>query len=457
MIMNKKVLLTLIAILFPVIASAQLLPAVNFKTVNGVPINTILAPPLSIQTGLAIGQGVGPLSAAAAETTCFGPYSCSSNFWASYNGWLGGGGTGITGNENTCIGATTCAQLTTGVLNTALGTSALGHDITGQVNTALGNDAERNSLNSFYTVAIGANALRNGINNIRCIAIGYQTLYGNEMGASGIPASTTNCTDNIAIGNFAMQGTATTTASANNLIGTYAGQSITTGSDNVGSGFQILYNCTTCLHNIAIGSKALYSVGSAGSGSDNVAIGYFAGSLLTGQQNVFIGYAAGQNDISGINNTFLGFAAGQPATGNSNVLLGWKAGGTTLTSGSNNILVGANTDTVGGGQSNEINIGNLLFWNNTSTAVPTLSACGTGSPTVDTRGNNRSGTITAGAGALASCTMTFAGSGYSTWSHCRITSQSAVASFAYSYTLTTLTVAGTSITSSKFDYDCDGV
>jgi hypothetical protein len=144
--------------------------------------------------------------------------------------------------------------------------------------------------------------------------------------------------------------------------------------------------------------------------------------------------------------------------GQNNTILGINVGRSTLTGGSSNILIGTSnaTDVPAAGSSNEINICGLLFWNQASLAAPALSACGTGSPTVDAKGNNRSGTITAGGGVLASCTMTFAGSGYTTWNHCRLTSQSTVAALAYSYTLTTLTVTGTSITGAKFDYDCDG-
>jgi hypothetical protein len=53
--------------------------------------------------------------------------------------------------------------------------------------------------------------------------------------------------------------------------------------------------------------------------------------------------------------------------------------------------------------------------------------------------------------------MTFGAPGFSSWNHCRVTPHVTLAAFAYSYTLTTLTITGTSITSAVVDYSCDGV
>lgn len=91
-----------------------------------------------------------------------------------------------------------------------------------------------------------------------------------------------------------------------------------------------------------------------------------------------------------------------------------------------------------------------------SSAAPVVSACGT-SPSIDANASNKSGLVTVGTVAAASCTVTFSSGGYSTWNHCRVTSQSTIASFAYTYTTTAITVAGTSLVGDKFDYSCDGV
>jgi hypothetical protein len=88
-------------------------------------------------------------------------------------------------------------------------------------------------------------------------------------------------------------------------------------------------------------------------------------------------------------------------------------------------------------------------------ANPTVSSCGT-SPSVDANSSNYAGKVTAGSVAASSCTVTFA-TAFSTYNHCRITSQSTIASFAYTYTLSAITVTGTSLVGDVFDYACDGV
>lgn len=86
---------------------------------------------------------------------------------------------------------------------------------------------------------------------------------------------------------------------------------------------------------------------------------------------------------------------------------------------------------------------------------PTPSSCGT-SPSVDSRSSNASGTVTVGSVAASGCTITFA-SAFTTFNHCTVTSQNSVAAFAYSYTLSAITVTATSMVSDKLDYQCDGV
>ena len=153
----------------------------------------------------------------------------------------------------------------------------------------------------------------------------------------------------------------------------------------------------------------------------------------------------------------MGSAAGKKATGNGNTTIGFNVASTTLTTGTGNIEIGTSsaTDTPAAASSNQINIGGLLFWNKVSLAAPVVSACGT-TPTIDANANNRSGTVTVGTVTAASCTVTFAGAGYTTWNHCRVTSQTTLAAFAYSYTKTVITVTGTSLVGDLFDYDCDG-
>lgn len=155
---------------------------------------------------------------------------------------------------------------------------------------------------------------------------------------------------------------------------------------------------------------------------------------------------------------FLGYLAGASVSGAPNVIIGPQVASTVLTTGINNILIGTSsaTTTPAAGSSNEVNIGGLLFWNKNSLAAPVVSACGT-SPSIDAHANNRSGTVTVGTVTASSCTITFAGSGYTTWNHCRVTEETAgIAALAYSYSLTAITVTGTSLVGGVIDYDCDG-
>ena len=89
----------------------------------------------------------------------------------------------------------------------------------------------------------------------------------------------------------------------------------------------------------------------------------------------------------------------------------------------------------------------------TAGAAPTLSACGT-SPSVDANATNLSGTVTVGSTAT-SCTATFA-TAFSTFNHCRVTSQSTLAAFAYTYSKTAIIVTATVLGGDVFDYQCDG-
>jgi hypothetical protein len=264
---------------------------------------------------------------------------------------------------------------------------------------------------------------------------------------------------NIAIGNGSMVG-ASVSGTNSTVIGQGAGAILSSGGSNTFVGEAAGAKDTSGGDNTFLG----YLSGSqVSTGADNVFIGGFtdwnAASVLTGNSNVLIGAGSG-SVIQGAaaSNTMIGQHTGLvTTTGSSNTILGYQVGATTLTTGSSNILIGTSnaTTTAAAASTNEVNIGGLLFWNTVSLAAPVVSACGT-TPSIDSKANNRSGTVTVGTVAAASCTVTFAGGGYTTWNHCRVTSQTTLAAFAYSYTKTVLTVTGTSLVGDLFDYDCDG-
>ena len=266
--------------------------------------------------------------------------------------------------------------------------------------------------------------------------------------------------------------------SNNTTYGNNAGLAITTGLSNTCYGSNACKSVTTGSSVTAMGAGALQFA----TGSNTTAFGENAGLYVAASiSNSIFGAGAMQgvtgNRLSGVgnnsafglgslanlqgsanNNTAYGANAGKLATTPiRTTVLGSNVGSTTFATGTDVILIGtsSNTDTPAAGSSNIINIGGLWYGNTGSLAAPSTFTCGT-TPSVDAHANNRSGTITAGSGTVTSCAMTFAGTGYTTWNHCRVFPQSAIASFAYSYTLTGITITGTSLTSFKFDYDCDG-
>lgn len=96
-------------------------------------------------------------------------------------------------------------------------------------------------------------------------------------------------------------------------------------------------------------------------------------------------------------------------------------------------------------------VGNHLSYGG---SAPAVSACGTGSPSIDANATDASGTVTTGTVATT-CTVTFAVA-YSSYNHCRVTSQSAISGLAYSYTKSAITVSASVLGGDLFDYSCDG-
>jgi len=258
-----------------------------------------------------------------------------------------------------------------------------------------------------------------------------------------------------AVGVGALGGVLTSAAISNSAFGYHALVAVTSGSGNTGVGTNAGAAMVSGSNNTFVGSGA----GGAGvTANNNSAVGTNAlRADISGAQEVAMGVSA-LLAATGVSNTALGYAAGAVVTsGTSNTLIGNQVASTVLVSGANNIEIGtsAATTTPAAASSNEVNIGGLLFWNTVSLAAPAVTACGT-SPAIDAHANNRSGTVTVGTVSAVSCTVTFAGGGYTTWNHCRVTSQTTLAAFAYSYTKTVLTVTGTSLVGDLFDYDCDG-
>lgn len=89
---------------------------------------------------------------------------------------------------------------------------------------------------------------------------------------------------------------------------------------------------------------------------------------------------------------------------------------------------------------------------NTSGASPTLSSCGSGTPTIT--GTDTAGVVTLGTSATA-CTITFA-TAYSSAPACNVTWQSNLASMSYTLSKTAITLGQTSTSGNLINYECFG-
>jgi hypothetical protein len=229
--------------------------------------------------------------------------------------------------------------------------------------------------------AEGTNALFSltiGTNNT---ADGFQALFSNASGAgntaNGAGAlQNNNADDNTASGFEALL--SNTTGSNNTANGAFALQSNTTGSANTASGFNALLKNTTGVENTAHGGNALSNNTTA---SCSTANGYDAlRSNTTGTKNTATGWGALELNTIGGHNTANGYEAlDTNTTGSNNTALGFLAG-INLTTGSNNIDIGANVLGVAG-EAGKIRIGKQGTQNGTFIAG-IFGVTMTGSPVV---------------------------------------------------------------------------
>lgn len=128
------------------------------------------------------------------------------------------------GSGNTLLGTQAGYSITTGVNNVGVGSGVFGFAAGGGYNVAVGRSAfAANTAN--YGVAIGDTALNANTSGVSNVAIGYRA------GVTGAGSSFAN----------------------NTLIGSQAGELLTTGGKNILLGYKSGYNVTTGTHNIIIG------------------------------------------------------------------------------------------------------------------------------------------------------------------------------------------------------------
>ncbi len=185
------------------------------------------------------------------------------------------------------------------------------------------------------------------------ICIKHNLAQTNTLLGSGAGNVISSGTNNSIVGYYS--GFINTSGSHNSFLGAYSGYKNTSGSYNLFLGSKSGYNNTTGTQNIFLGYLNGYSnttgnynsfigtqVGySNTSGSYNTFSGYKSGySNSTGSNNIFIGYNSGYSNTTGYYNSFLGTEAGKNnTTGVSNTLVGHKTGAN-ITTGDLNTFVG---------------------------------------------------------------------------------------------------------------------
>jgi len=193
--------------------------------------------------------------------------------------------------------------------------------------------------------------------------------------ALGVGAGTsTTGVQNTAIGANALN--ANVSGTSNVAVGYQAMKAFTTGSNNMVLGHNAMYQNTNTSNTVVIGEAAATASGFNGNyavvigataantatltGNGPIVIGGAAAAqATTGDYSIFIGFRCGYTVSSGTNNIVIGSFTGVSTgitTGSNNTLMGYQVGTAYTTSESANILIGASVAGVVG-ESNVLRIG----------------------------------------------------------------------------------------------------
>jgi trimeric autotransporter adhesin len=254
-----------------------------------------------------------------------------------------------TGHDNTATGTSALRRNTVGANNTATGSGALYYNSTGSDNTATGDYALGNNSSGHDNTANGYLALNNNASGQFNTAMGVFALGNYSIGsyntAIGEHALGRNYSghDNTATGAHALWGGNDSTGSWNTASGVKALYSNSSGYYNTASGYYALLTNTSGFSNTATGTSALRNntVGANNTangvnslfystGSDNIGLGYNAGLSLTyGSGNVCIGSGvlgiAGESNTTRIKNVYSSVASARAVYVNSDNKIGTLA------------------------------------------------------------------------------------------------------------------------------------
>lgn len=293
------------------------------------------------------------------KTTTTGA-AVSYNLGAFDGTWTDTAAITVTGS-NTRYGTRAGSAITTGVDNTVIGANAAPIATTGSRNTIIGEDAALASTTGNDSTVLGAGAAKAQAGSVSNTVIGSKAAQANTSGTGNTVVgqdaalNTTSLNYNVVVGAEAGQQLA---SAGGVLIGYQAGKVATNGDRNVIVGYQAGISVTTADDCVLVGSNAGRLITT---GTQNTMIGSLAGYNQTGQTNCLIGYGAAftatsGNGIIAIGVNALGSGASlgnniiaigpntmMSVTGTNNIGIG-SACGSNLTTGINNILIGANSN-----------------------------------------------------------------------------------------------------------------
>jgi hypothetical protein len=245
--------------------------------------------------------------------------------------------------------------------NVQVGVGALSSLSSGAFNVALGYSAGTNLTTGSDSVAVGYASGGGG-------SAASVTGSGNTSVGSGAGNKMTTATENSFLGRQA--GLSATTAAYNTVLGSYAGQNLTLGTYNTAIGFQSGLNLGGSTENTFLG----FANGAANTvtGNYNTVLGSGAGNKVSsGTGNTLVGRYAGLSLTTGSYNTIVGYdssggSSGVTNTQSGNVLVGMYAGynHASIPLGSNNIVIGNGVLLPYGtaaANSSLLNIGNIIY------------------------------------------------------------------------------------------------
>jgi hypothetical protein len=203
---------------------------------------------------------------------------------------------------NTAFGFGALESNSSGSSNTALGSDALYYN-NGSSNTADGSDALGQNVSGNNNTGDGASALATNVSGSNNTADGSLAMYFNQTGNDNT-ATGFNALDANQSGNYnTADGDSALYLNFNGWYNTASGYSAmhnnNSGSYDTADGERALYSNTSGGHNTATGGAALYS---NQTGSDNTADGTKALYNSTGSSNLGLGFESGQNLTGGSNN-----------------------------------------------------------------------------------------------------------------------------------------------------------